>query len=76
MFDLDTNVPMPKLGKPRRANVKWPFDTMEVGDSFFVKSDFFGNTTAKVAANRKNKEGGKRFTTRKVEGGWRCWRIA
>jgi hypothetical protein len=56
----------------------YPFATMEVGDSFFVpqvdgkpKTDGSLRSSARQAA----KKFGFKFTVRRVDGGFRCWRV-
>lgn len=62
---------------------KYPFHAMVVGDSFMVKlpkdaSSFmrksFQSTIMRSAW--KIRDSGKRFTTRQVAGGIRCWRVS
>ncbi len=54
---------------------KYPFDTMEVGDSFALPKDV-KRTTVSVAAMRYGRERGMKFTIRNTPLGFRCWRIA
>ena len=76
-FKVDKKIPVPKEHTPNR----YPFDTMEIGDSFFVTEDQTANLksvygAASHHAKRHNKkflsaireEGGKR--------GIRVWRVA
>lgn len=71
MITIDKNIPTP--GKARRVGApkKYPFSEMEVGDSFEypIKSVAF-------AASANGIKFGKKFTVRKTENGYRCWRIA
>lgn len=80
MIKIERGVPIPPPARSRSAERqnKYPFDTMEVGDSFFVatKAD---ETSAGIqrrltacAAMHKP----MRYATRRVDGGVRCWRIA
>jgi hypothetical protein len=55
---------------------KYPFRDMEVGDSFFVEGDGAAATLVRYASVNEQRKSGKRFSTRRVEGGYRCWRIA
>ena len=67
MYKIDKGVPLP--GKC----TKYPWEQMGIGDSFFVKN---GNQ-ARVGASATNAARfGKKFTTRKVDGGVRVWRVA
>lgn len=72
MYEIDKDVPVPTNavgGSP-----KYPWGTMERGDSFFVPNVPKGRLTAAVWAAQK--KSGFRFTTRTVDGGIRVWRIA
>jgi hypothetical protein len=64
-----------KLGKPRI----YPFDKMEIGDSFFVESNNVNQTRNSLGAccynYVKRNDPEKKFMVRKVEGGVRVWRI-
>jgi len=80
---VESGVPIPEKkstinGKPRR----YPFSTMEVGDSFFVKQvkgypmtslhrNVSGQASRRAAAHEDEK-----YTTRQVEGGVRVWRTS
>ena len=73
MFEIDKGVEIPAK-RARRRN--YPFREMEVGDSFFVPTDKPANVSASICGCvRSSRYPGKRFTSRKVEGGVRCWRI-
>ena len=68
-FQVEKGIPLPSTTPP----VKFPFDRMEVGESFTFPYDL----ATRVSANAHNyaKKNGGRFTIRKVsdtEG--RCWR--
>ena len=52
---------------------KYPFPEMEVGDSFFAKAS--QPAVSGRAGNFNRKHPDRKFTTRKVEGGTRCWRV-
>jgi hypothetical protein len=83
---IEKNIPVPQ--KPRftvKAYSKFPFDQLEVGDSFCVPCRLDApnmQTSISVAANTYTKKGGKGkcFTIRTVieNGAWgvRCWRTA
>lgn len=65
MFEIEKGVPVTK-------KAKYSFESMEVGDSFFLSVDQrrkFSNT-----ASGWGKRNGKKFIVRKVDGGFRCWR--
>ena len=72
MLVIDKDVAPPEL--PARG--KYPFESMEVGDSLF----FYSEKLAKNAYNassaflRRTATPWK-FSCRKAKGGWRLWRI-
>jgi len=73
MIKIDKRVAIPPDGKGRKS--KYPFSSMQVGDSFEV-SDVKKNTllgAAKAWASRHNKKAV--FTIRHHEGTTRIWRI-
>jgi hypothetical protein len=73
-FKLDTNVPMPTVNSN-----KYPFDGMDVGDSFFVPG---GNAVRRLRsaaayhARQANVKYSTRVTTENDTDGARCWRVA
>lgn len=86
MFTIEKGIPCPAL-QPRGASSKYPFDKLEVGDSFFVPVSLKEGETAEHAMSRlrSNIEGNKRravklsghyVAVRVVEGGVRVWRTA
>ncbi len=73
MYEIEKNIPVPgdvKIDKRK----KYPFDQMNVGDSFFAK-----NKTARSLSNSSQwhaKKTGKKFTCTTEADGARCWRVA
>jgi hypothetical protein len=66
MLPIDKNVPLP---------ARFPFEQMEVGDSFAVPSGVH-RTTVSIAALRYGRKHGRKFITRKMpDGTIRCWRV-
>lgn len=64
---IDKGIPMPR---------KFPFEEMEVGDSFVVPPDTH-RTTVSIAAKRFGDKHGMKFATRTMpDRTLRCWRIA
>lgn len=57
----------------------YPFQAMEIGDSFFVAANAEANkklaTTIGAAARNFSKKHATKFTIRLVEKGVRCWRV-
>lgn len=62
---IESNVPLPN---------KFPFSQMKVGDSFLLP-DHIKRTAASVSARRFGDKNQMKFTIRKTEEGFRCWRI-
>lgn len=68
---IEKNVPCPK------NFTKYPFDEMDVGDSFFVEAQGKTINAALISWKRRKKNigSGKKFIRRTVNGGQRVWRI-
>ena len=72
MYQVDRGYEMPA---PRPVFGKYPFKTMEVGESFFVAlEDMAGPKRMHSTAYNYGKRLGKKFVARRVEGGVRVWR--
>lgn len=71
MFQIDTGVAMPT------GRTKYPFGDMLVGDSIRFAKENQANS-ARVSALRyvRTHAPGWQFQLRKVEDGWRLWRVA
>jgi hypothetical protein len=52
---------------------KYPFENMQVGDSFLLP-ETIKRTSVAVAAMRYGRNNNKKFTVRKTKDGFRCWR--
>lgn len=79
MFTIDKGVPMPnRRGSSMGKVPKYPWRTMDVGDSFFVASDA-ARPAVMAQASHSGKRTGRRFTTRFVTEngvrGVRVWRV-
>jgi hypothetical protein len=83
MIRIDKGIPVPRI-KQLRNTPKYPFDKMEVGDSFMIlcEEDKVKNQSRLISiaknsylVNAKLK-GIQSFTTRILEDGVRCWRTA
>lgn len=70
-FHIEKGIPVPKLVGTGRRN-KYPFESMEVGDSFFVKDGKVKTLSRSCGTYGKRLE--RKFTSRTVEGGARVWR--
>jgi len=55
---------------------KYPFRDMEVGDSFKLDKDTNLPAIRASATHYGKRNGGKKFSIRKFENGYRCWRVA
>lgn len=53
---------------------KYPFDQMKIGDSFEVSDDLWERVS--TAAGAYGRYHNKKFSIRKHNGAYRCWRIA
>jgi hypothetical protein len=70
---IDRNVPLPVGRNFRRT--KYPFASMEVGDSFVFPASA-NESSARSQSNVAGRKSGRKFSVRKTEAGLRCWRIA
>lgn len=80
-YKLEDGVPIPERGRPPKGAPKYPFEKMEVGQSFFVPVDVAHIPTYRdrirgAAFYYATKHPGKTFSTHVVEGGIRVWRTA
>jgi hypothetical protein len=66
-FVVEKNIPLPS----RKGNAKYPWATMEVGDSFLCPTK---PANAHSLANSASKNG-KKFTARTTADGCRVWRV-
>lgn len=69
MFEIEKDVPLPTI----KHGKKYPWEQMDVGDSFFVpevKQSLMGTNAA-----HNTRMTGRRYTTRKENGGVRVWRV-
>jgi len=74
MYEIDKNVPMPLIY--RFEEEKYPFEKMEIGDSFFASFEGRDSRRLQQYISKKSKEFNlKKFVTRTCNGGIRCWRV-
>lgn len=72
VFQIEKTIAPPSTNRGR--GWKYPFGEMEVGDSFLA--DQSQNwSSIRQAANMWGKRHGVRFTTARVDGGIRVWRV-
>ena len=69
---IEKGIPVSRKG---HSSARYPFATMEIGDSFFVVEKQTKLSSLATGFARRN-GGQQKFTTRQVEGGVRVWRIA
>jgi hypothetical protein len=77
VFKLETNVPMPEL--PRNGRTIYPFRQMNVGDSFFAPiddDDRLSRDRLASAASYAGSRNNMKFARRRVDGGYRIWRLS
>lgn len=72
-YYVETGIEMPQK---RFAHAKYPWDLMEIGQSFFVPGDPVKAMNSVTSCRRyAQKRYGTRYAIRTVEGGVRVWRI-
>jgi hypothetical protein len=70
---VESGIPLPPTNSTHQSGVSNTLRTMKIGESFLYRGL---PVTVRIIANRISKEaGGRKFATRKVEGGLRVWRI-
>ena len=75
-YVLEDNVPLPPITRHTAAGMsRYPFETMEVGQSFLVPHE--SGASAAVLAVQYAKQRGRawRFATRVTNEGLRVWRL-
>lgn len=76
-YEIENGIPMPEQEKKPRAN-KYPFDRMNIGDSFVVPCSIKNPKQIVVRARKLCKP--KLFEVAKdpnsANGAWRVWRTA
>ena len=78
-YKIEKNIPIigSKSGFGRPKKYQFPFDDMDIGDSFFL----YGTTrtpeiaSAKFDMTKLHRKSNKRFASRKYTDGVRFWRI-
>lgn len=71
MIEVEKNIPIPNTALVH-GNTKYPFNEMEVGDSFKINGSKQNCHSAVAGANHRFP--GKRFKVVKTDEGYRCWR--
>jgi len=70
---IDKGIPIPVVN--HGAARKYPWCEMEVGDSFFIADCDLGARNGHAANKASKRYAPKVFTSRKVPGGRRTWRV-
>ena len=71
MTKLDKSMPIPS-----KRGDKYGLLKMEIGDSFQIDTRELAILVMSYAHYLKVTRPGKVWTVRKVDDGWRCWRVA
>jgi hypothetical protein len=74
---IEKGIPIPPVktrGKEGRTSPKYPWRDMKVNDSFLFPAHVARGAFA--AAALAEKYTGYRFVVRRMEDGYRCWRVA
>jgi hypothetical protein len=69
---LEKGIPLPR--KNEKSN-KYPWDTMDIGDSFVFPDPSSPNTPYTAASQTNRRHTDKKFVVRKTDEGYRCWRV-
>ena len=72
MYEIEKDVPIPER---QLKSSKYGLEKMEPGDSIFIPSETRLSGIHSLADYYALRHPPKKFTTRKVEGGYRIWRI-
>ena len=82
MYKIEKNIPIPSI--PKKNLLKYPFNEMEIGDSFFVpwseeekksKLRMQRKRTSILGSARNLKSNKIKIKTRKSEDGIRIWKV-
>lgn len=71
-FTIEKDIPVPKMTSVGRK-MKYPFESMQVGDSFFVKDGTVKSLSCSCLHHGKRLE--RKFASLTVDGGARVWRV-
>lgn len=70
MYPIEKGIEMPSTN----GKTKYPFATMEIGDSFFVEGKEKKNKVMSAVSQNSRRHAPKKFTTRFTDDGIRVWR--
>ena len=68
MIKIEKNIPIPE------HRSKYPVADMKVGDSFLVEDFSQRGTVVTIMCRCTKEHPDRKFATRQVDGGYRCWR--
>lgn len=68
-FPIESGIPIPEATR----NAKYPWSSLEVGDSFFVPGKTVKTFASQVATAQKKRD--CKLRARNVDGGVRVWRV-
>jgi hypothetical protein len=71
IYPVEKNVP-----RSRKSGAVYPFAKMEVNDSFKFDGNEKDARTIRSAASMHAARTGTKFSIKKDNGGYRCWRIS
>ena len=71
-YKIESGIPIPG-GRRQAHNKKYPWNELDVGQSFFVPGVAANNFASQ--ASRAGKTYGRRFVVRSMDGGIRVWRV-
>lgn len=66
---VEKGIPLPISFQAQR----YPFDKMDIGDSFFIEKVEAQRLSA--AASLYGKRNNMKFSVRSIDNGYRCWRV-
>lgn len=67
---IEKGIPIPRRGHGL------PFEEMEIGDSFAIPQEISPQYARHIIQRVQKKMAPRRFSLRKFNGGYRCWRTA
>ena len=71
MYEIEKNIPRPR----KSGSQKFPLDKMEIDDSFFVPEIDEKPHNISAYLVMYGKRNNKKYTMRKIQNGYRIWRI-
>jgi hypothetical protein len=77
MYQIDKDVPVQtaKAGRVASKSLRFPLDDMMPGDSFLVSNEKDRLSVLRIAKKRYKDKPEIQFLTRRVENGFRVWRL-